>query len=354
MIPDGPSPPAGEAEAIRKVVDVSLALLDRDAKPVPRDQHPKHHGLVRAEFQVDPAKLPNDCRVGLFKEPRSFQAVIRLSNGGQHDDRQPDAHGMAIKLVGVDGKKVLEDEADATTHDFVLVDNPVFFLPDAIAYGAFSGALAQAKGKAPSAVRAGLFFLPAKPRELVSVTLLYFLGRGFKGLPLLLKFVSKRLANPLTTRYWSTTPYRLGPRAVKYSAIPDVLETRIPQSPSKDYLREAMAALLNNREAGFTFAVQFYKDDRTTPIEDATVDWPEGESEFVPVARILIRPQDFDTEERRAFCEHLSFTPWHALPEHEPLGGINRTRRDVYSRLSAERHKLNQRPRQEPTLEEIG
>src|SRR5262249_5807296 len=161
----------------------------------------------------------------------------------------------------------------------------------------------------------------------------------------LLKFVSKRIANPLTTRYWSTTPYRLGPRVVKYSAIPDEVKAAGSPSPSQDYLREAMIAALDGREAGFTFAVQIHKDDRTTPIEDATVDWPGGQSPFAPVARIVIGAQAFDNEERRTFCEHLSFTPWHALPEHEPLGGINRTRRDVYSRLSAERHKLNQRPR---------
>jgi hypothetical protein len=45
---------------------------------------------------------------------------------------------------------------------------------------------------------------------------------------------------------------------------------------------------------------------------------------------------------------NLSFTPWHALPEHEPLGGINRVRRAVHESLSDFRHALNLVPREEP------
>lgn len=29
-------------------------------------------------------------------------------------------------------------------------------------------------------------------------------------------------------------------------------------------------------------------------------------------------------------CEEMAFTPWHALTAHQPLGGINRLRRQVY------------------------
>ena len=143
--------------------------------------------------------------------------------------------------------------------------------------------------------------------------------------------------------------YRLGPTSVKYTAVPDVIETGPPPSPSKDYLREAMAATLKGGEAGFTFAVQLFKDDRTTPVEDATVDWGKAGAELVPVARVVIPPQDFDTEAREAFCQHLSFTPWHALAEHCPLGGINRIRRSAYAASSAVRHQLNGVAEKEPT-----
>jgi hypothetical protein len=52
------------------------------------------------------------------------------------------------------------------------------------------------------------------------------------------------------------------------------------------------------------------------------------------VATIRIPAQDFTTEAMKDFAENLSCTPWHSLPEHRPLGGINRVRRTVYETLS--------------------
>ena len=101
-------------------------------------------------------------------------------------------------------------------------------------------------------------------------------------------------------------------------------------------------------EPGFDFCVQFQTDAVKMPIEDPTIRW---RSPLQKVATITIPPQQFESPEQSQFCEHLSFTPWHALPEHRPLGGINRTRRSVYQTLSRIRHELNQVPRQEPTVE---
>jgi hypothetical protein len=53
-----------------------------------------------------------------------------------------------------------------------------------------------------------------------------------------------------------------------------------------------------------------------------------------------------DPKKKRS--EHLSFSPWHGLVEHEPLGGINRVRRRVYEVISARRHDKNGEPRVEP------
>ena len=43
--------------------------------------------------------------------------------------------------------------------------------------------------------------------------------------------------------------------------------------------------------------------------------------------------------EQMAFFESLSWNPWNALPEHVPLGGINRARKGVYEDSSGLRHK---------------
>ena len=126
-----------------------------------------------------------------------------------------------------------------------------------------------------------------------------------------------------------------------------------PPSRSKDKLREALSSHLASREARFDFLVQVQTDPVAMPVEDPTVGWDEATSPYRKVATIRIPPQVCDTPEQMACCENLSFTPWHALPEHRPLGAINRARKVIYEALSARRHELNRVPRREPTPEDL-
>lgn len=72
-----------------------------------------------------------------------------------------------------------------------------------------------------------------------------------------------------------------------------------------------------------------------TEIEDACTEWKDP---FVTVATITVAPQDFNTPDARRLCENLFFTPWHAVKEHQPIGGINRLKLGVYEASSAFRH----------------
>jgi hypothetical protein len=50
--------------------------------------------------------------------------------------------------------------------------------------------------------------------------------------------------------------------------------------------------------------------------------------------------QDVDSPEGRALaeeCEAMAFSPWNALAEHRPMGGINRLRQAVYLASQAKR-----------------
>ncbi len=364
-------------ESINHVVDASKEFLDTDARPVERDQHPKQHGCVRAWFVVA-KNLPDSLRQGLFQEEKAYEAWIRLSSGAQRDDRKPDAHGMALKLMGVAGRKVLTSEENASTQDFVLIDNPTFFIRDAVEYARFSDVLLKASGRKPSSLFSTLGLVSRGPvRSLLTLFLLSLFSWRFPTFLRLIKFASKRIANPVTTRYWSSTPYRFGDTCMKFSAVPaelppaaaadspadmtydtladflraatpSPLAATPPKESSRDYLREALARTLALRGCVFLFQVQLWKDDETTPIDDPTVEWPEDVAPFHTVARLWIPKQAFDTSARMAFGENLSFTPWHAIPAHEPLGEINIVRRDVYSKLSALRHRLNGVEQREP------
>jgi hypothetical protein len=58
-------------------------------------------------------------------------------------------------------------------------------------------------------------------------------------------------------------------------------------------------------------------------------------------ALATIPAQQFCTAEREALGESLSFSPAHALPEHAPLGGINRARSAIYQQLSSTGYPLD-------------
>ena len=297
-----------------------------------RDAHAKAHGCVKADFSVK-ADIPAELRIGVFAATRTFTAWIRFSNGSgkPEDDRIRDGRGMAIKLTGVAGPKLLADEAEAKTQDFVMINSPAFFIRDAGDYVSFMDA---------SKYHLSFAFFMTHWHELRVAR----------------EIVSEKVGEIFEQRYFSMTPYLLGQRYIKFSARPidcgsgAALVPSVAQPPGDpNYLRDRMIAWMSSKDACFTFAVQPQTDPATMPVEDPTVVWQESKAPFIEVATIRIPKQRFDSEAQQTFCENLSYTPWHALADHRPVGGINRIRKVVYERISVLRHKLNKTPRVEPT-----
>jgi catalase len=327
------SPPPDEAAFARSIADRLRAKIIRDNPTgiIRRDAHPKMHGVVRAEFIVEP-DLPEDLRIGIFREPKTYPAWIRFSNQSNRisPDSKRDIRGMAIKLMGVPGEKLLDEERDEQTQDFILISTPVFVTKDV---REFDGLLKAME----SGILAQLWFYLTHWRMTRNV-----LGS------------LKRFGNPLRIRYFSTTPYLWGETAVKYSAIPRAGATdAIPKPAEDDFLRAAMVRQLEAGDARFDFAVQLRTNAGSMPIEDPGKAWSEAASPYRKVASIVIPRQSFDGERQREFGENLSFTPWHSLPEHRPLGGVNRARKLVYAAISTFRHEKNNAPRREPASWEI-
>ena len=97
--------------------------------------------------------------------------------------------------------------------------------------------------------------------------------------------------------------------------------------------------------------MEFLVQPRTTTsmeVEDSMTEWKEAEAPFFKVATIRIPKQVFDTAEQNLFCENLAFNPWHAPPEHKPLGAMNRLRKLIYAHISGVRHEMNSVKKQAP------
>jgi hypothetical protein len=319
--------PANEDAATQQIVQMIEESVRAEAKNglARRGAHAKAHGCVQAEFRVLD-NLPEEARVGIFREPRAYPAWIRYSNafGKMQDDSVGDARGMAIKLMGV-------ERSESGTQDFVMINHPVFLVRNAADYVEFQKALSE-----DSPVK---FFFP-------SLNPFNFRLHEF-GIAIAIR--STKVANPLDSRYWSTTPYLFGDTEMKFSARHCGPASPFIETTSPDFLRENMQKHLAESEACFDFLVQLRKLPTEMPIEDPTIEWSEKDAPFIPVARITIPAQAFTSPEQLAFCENLSFTPWHAIPEHRPLGGINRVRKTVYDTISRVRHELNGDKRLEPT-----
>jgi len=340
-------PPQEEEALIEKVLTISKFSMEQQHRsPMMRDQHPKSHGCVQGELIVE-ENIPETMKVGVFKESKTYPIWIRFSNGGS--DRDPktgdfvpdtvgDIRGMAIKLIDVEGEMVLPDSEHQVEQDFVLMNNPTFFIRGIQGYIDFFPVV--------KAIREGKITLKSSEPPQVPAELQSKFQAVAYAFPILQKIKAKVTTSPLEIPYWSATPYKLGNQAIKFSVVPHATSEKFNPETAADksnYLREAMTKHLASKDAYFDFKIQLQTDAVKMPVEDPTVEWNEQESPYVKVATIRIPSQDFNTEGRKRFDEKQSFSPWHTLPEHQPLGGVNRARKRIYGELAKFRNEINKK-----------
>ena len=315
---------------IQGMVDDMLDEMKRhyidEGKIMPRQVHTKMHGCVKGIFRIEP-NLDPELRVGVFKESKDYHCWIRYSNANlpPQADKKGDVRGIAIKLLGVPGEKILNEKRHATTHDFLLMSSETFFSKNIKQFAPLLHAVTTGDRK-----------------KLVK----YALGH----IKVISRFSKSKVkcGNPMEIPYWSTQPYRFGApeNAVKYYLKPSEDNILVTANLEEDdFMRINMGQTLNDHAAEFDFFIQFQTDEVTMPIEDPTIPW---DSEFQKVATLIIPAQEFDSKAQMRFGEDLSFNAWHALPEHRPLGNFNRARKRAYTAMSKFRHEYNDRPDVEP------
>jgi len=286
-----------------------------------RGLHAKGHLGVTGEFIVSPG-LPEALRVAVFAEPRSWPVYVRFSNGaGQHQhDGVADVRGMAVKLVGVPGRKIIPGLEDKRTQDFLLIHSPAvpFRTPDEFV----NVVLTLARGPAL-----------ALPR------LIGKLGLG-RTLSLLGKLKLPKWTSMATAPVYTALPLRFGPTAAKLAAFPENPAPAGEKVGSPDALRVDLIERLKQGPLSWSIRVQLFVDEETTPIEDPSVVWPEDKSPFHELGKLVIPKQDPTSPRGQkvdAYVETLSFDPWHAVEELRPLGAMMRARAAAYRESVMER-----------------
>ncbi|HNF16918.1 MAG TPA: catalase, partial [Leptospiraceae bacterium] len=74
-------------EIAKRTLELTLNSLKKKKADSPdskvlRDAHPKHHGCTEASFTVE-KNIPDALKHGIFKNPKTYSAYIRFSNGSQ-------------------------------------------------------------------------------------------------------------------------------------------------------------------------------------------------------------------------------------------------------------------------------
>lgn len=314
--------------------EISKAAEKVNGLPYRRDAHAKATGCVRATFTVNP-DIPSYLQSSVFSEPgKAYEAWIRFSNGDMtvQADSKPDARGMAVKLVNVEGEPIAPELGKTGTQDFIMTNMAAFFHRDIYDYVEDMRYLAQLKRTR--------WFISLWPPRLHP-----------KQFYRAIQTVSAKIDNPLSPQYYSMLPYALGDTVVKFSAkaCDGMSFDNTANKKDFDYLTQAMANTLKDGAGCFQFMVQEQKPGYHMPVDDATVIWREEDSPFVPIATINIPPQTFTSEAQQMFCEDLSMNPWHGVGDWQPIGSLNRSRRLVYHAVSQFRHQQNNASVSQPT-----
>lgn len=288
---------------------------------IARALHAKGNAGLVGTFEVL-ADIPSDAKVGMFAEPRTYDALIRFSNGSPkvQSDKEPDVRGVAVKVIGVGGKKLIPGMEDAKTQDFLAIRS------------------------ATTPVRNADDFMKIVRAARNPATALFSLLFSFGPfrLPGLLGKIVKSINAPVKplaeTTYYSAAPITFGPHAVHFAFLPasgaaaaePKADHPVVRGLGNDALGDALGGDVSKRALAWDFAVQFYENESSTPIEDNTVEWV---TPFVKIGRLTIPAQDPKSprgQKIRDAIEKLSFDPWHAREDLRPIGSMMRARNHAY------------------------
>ena len=345
--PDVEQPQPDEQTTVTDLNETFDIILERTAEDyghAVRSVHAKSHGLLEGELTID-SDLPAELAQGLFAQGGRHKVLIRLStNAG---DILPDAiglpRGLAMKVFDVAGDRLPGSEG--TAQDFVMVNGPVFqaktaekFLGNLKLLAKTTDRLEGTKKVVSAALRGVRHAFEAVGAEAPAAI------NSLGGAP---------NVEPLGETYYSATAFRFGDYIAKFSIAPvapamtALSGKEIAIGGREDAIREDVRTEMRALDAEWEFRVQLCRDLEAQPVEDATVLWT---SPFVRVGTIRAAAQDSWSDAHvQQINEETRFSVWTGIAAHQPLGNINRARRDTYRHSADFRARVNGCPYHEPS-----
>ncbi|SOE68450.1 hypothetical protein SAMN05446635_3314 [Burkholderia sp. OK233] len=314
-------------EIVEKVLLMQANAAAQQHRPLCRGTHAK--GVCfRAQFEVLDVTAGRDRALaarlakGIFATPGLYPAIVRFGNADSkvNSDLKGDVRSLSFSVDLTQGGTAVH-EASVGRQDFSLQNARTLPINDSRAF------LATMKLLTASSPVAGLWSLPFRDKLRVLRTLV------------LAQLQARQTIRPYQQlRYWSTVPFRHGPiDVVKYSATPSQDNAARPlQNSNPNALQDELIRHLeeDGRTSFFDFGLQFLDAGKMTYwrkrkdaqfwIENASVEWDEGEAPFHTVARLTLLSKSqlpLDAGEATYFD-----VTGNSTPDSMPLGSIDRAR----------------------------
>ncbi|MBL8829571.1 MAG: hypothetical protein JNM18_21510 [Planctomycetaceae bacterium] len=323
-------------ELVQRVVARIEKHKPQNSNETLRGFHAKIHAGVMGEFKVLD-NLPDAAKFGVFAQPAVYPAFVRFSNGESdlRADTKPQPRGIAMKLVGVPGsaEQRLDEAMHAATQDFLATSHSLTSIVRNVVQ--FFDVLEVTTGDGDADPLQRIRLALENPVEAVRIA-------SRLGTDVLLP----RVDSMATECFSGTAAVQCDNFAIKFLIHPstngkDADHEKHENHP--DYLRRDLGERLRSGDVRFDFSAQFYVDSEQTPIEDTSVAWSENVSPLYKLAELRIPQCDIDSpagEKLTRLVDRLSFSPWHGLKVHEPLGNVMRARRRAYPKSAAMRASL--------------
>lgn len=310
-----------------------------------RDAHAKGHGFLKGELIIR-KDLPRHLQQGMFAKGATYPIVIRLSSapGEIQSDTIPAPRGMAIKVIGVEGERLLPNDR-GHNQDFLLVNIPVLSFGTVLDYKKVQRRLEQ-KADSSEFVQRAMAWVARGVEKVVDAA---------GGEPsATLRGLARDNGHLLGETYHSMAAIRFGEYIAKISVAP--LSENVKALTGKEFedikdstMRDLVVEHFRLEGAEYEMRAQLCTDLNRMPVEDAAVLWSESLSPHQPIATLRIPPQDAYSPARRVYGDDvLSFNPWQGIIPHRPLGSIMRVRIKAYERSAQFRHDMNMTERVEP------
>jgi len=352
--PSMETPEPDEAQSTEGLIETLLKISTityKDGHHALRSVHAKSHAILKGELAVLP-NLPAELAQGLFAQPATYPVVLRLSStpGDILNDSVSTPRGLAMKVIGVPGVRLPGSEGD-TTQDFITINGPAFAAPNIKAFLKNLKLLAGTTDKAPALKSVLSAALRGTEKVIESLGGSSGTIKSLGGEP---------ATHPLGETYYTQVPLLYGNYIAKLSIAPASellirlkgVAVEITKSPHA--LREAIEEFFRTHDATWEVRAQLCRGLGEMPIEDASVVWPEESSPYLAVARLTVPAQPAWSESRSsAVDDGMSFSPWHGIADHRPLGSVMRARKAAYAASVRFRAEHNSHPVDEPKADTL-